>query len=169
LLNQPTIDANGTLHFAPEPNAHGTTTITIVLQDDGGTAAGGMDTSLAQTFKITVDKPHPLHNAANPVVVNPVVCPPDVVCNPFPSAEDVLLVINYINARGSGPVAPGTPPGPPYLDVTGDNYIAADDVVTVINWINAHAAQSEAEAAGANDDLLMLVAMDVAGQGKRKV
>jgi hypothetical protein len=86
-------------------------------------------------------------------------------------AEDVIVVINYINAKGSGPIAPGTAPGPPYVDVTGDNYVAADDVVTVINYINAHSGfvgQSEAGAGGSNDELLMLLAMDVVVDGQRK-
>jgi glucose/arabinose dehydrogenase len=159
LLNQPTIDANGTLHFSPRPNAHGTTTITIALKDNGGTAAGGIDMSATQTFKITVDKPHPLHNAAWPV---------DVSGDGSIDAGDVIIVINYINAKGSGP-APPNATAPPYLDVTGDNHIAADDVVTVINWINAHPAQSEAEAADSNDELMMLLTIDVADQAKRKV
>ena len=175
LLNQPTIDANGTLHFVPRPNAHGTTTITIVLQDSGGTAHGGVDTSTTQMFKITVDKPHPLHNALHPLdVLGGSDCPPglDVVCMPhvYPTAEDVIEVINYINARGSGPVPP-TAKGPPYPDVTGDNNVVADDVITIINYINAHPAQaqSEAEATNSNDDLMVLLAMDGAGVMKRKV
>ena len=51
---QPTISANGTLTFTPAVNAFGTATVSVALHDNGGTANGGVDTSAAQTFIITV-------------------------------------------------------------------------------------------------------------------
>lgn len=54
-LVPPAVNANtGALTFAPRPGAQGTAAITLVLQDDGGTANGGVDTSPPQTFNITV-------------------------------------------------------------------------------------------------------------------
>ena len=51
----PAIDATtGTLTFTPAANANGTATVTVRLQDNGGTANGGVDQSPAQTFVITV-------------------------------------------------------------------------------------------------------------------
>lgn len=50
----PAVSANGTLTYQPAPTAGGTATITVVLKDDGGTAFGGIDMSVAQTFNITV-------------------------------------------------------------------------------------------------------------------
>ena len=50
----PAVDAAGSLSFRPAFNQSGTATITILLRDDGGTAAGGTDTSATQTFDITV-------------------------------------------------------------------------------------------------------------------
>ncbi|HKU74722.1 MAG TPA: choice-of-anchor Q domain-containing protein [Pyrinomonadaceae bacterium] len=50
----PAIGFNGTLGFAPAPNASGSATITIVLKDNGGIANGGADTSAPKTFTITV-------------------------------------------------------------------------------------------------------------------
>jgi VCBS repeat-containing protein len=51
----PAVDAaTGTLTYTPAANANGSAAITITLQDDGGTANGGQDTSLAQSFNITV-------------------------------------------------------------------------------------------------------------------
>ena len=50
----PAIAANGDLTYTPAPNAFGSATITLVAQDDGGTANGGDDTSASQTFDITV-------------------------------------------------------------------------------------------------------------------
>ena len=51
---QPAISASGTLTFTPAANANGTATVTVYAQDNGGTANGGVDTSAAQTFAITV-------------------------------------------------------------------------------------------------------------------
>ena len=45
--------ATGTLTYTPAANAIGTATVTVTLQDNGGTANGGVDTSAPQTFTIT--------------------------------------------------------------------------------------------------------------------
>ncbi len=52
---QPAISANGTLSYTLAANANGTATVSVVLKDNGGTARGGVDTSAAQTFTITVN------------------------------------------------------------------------------------------------------------------
>ncbi|MEM7054675.1 MAG: Ig-like domain-containing protein, partial [Pseudomonadota bacterium] len=54
LNGAPVIAADGSLSFAPAEDADGSTTITIELTDDGGSANGGVDTSAAQSFVITV-------------------------------------------------------------------------------------------------------------------
>jgi hypothetical protein len=51
---QPALNASGVLTFAPALNLRGTTLVTVWLQDNGGTANGGVDTSSSQTFTITV-------------------------------------------------------------------------------------------------------------------
>jgi hypothetical protein len=51
----PAISSTGTLTYTAAANASGSATITINLKDDGGTANGGVDTSAAQTFIITVN------------------------------------------------------------------------------------------------------------------
>ena len=51
---QPAITSNGTLTYTPAANANGIATVTVSLTDDGGTANGGVDTSGAETFTITV-------------------------------------------------------------------------------------------------------------------
>jgi len=51
---QPAVSAAGVLTYTPAANANGTATVTIQIHDDGGTANGGVDTSGAQTFTITV-------------------------------------------------------------------------------------------------------------------
>ncbi len=53
----PAISPDGTLTFRPALNRSGTSHVTVVLQDNGGTAYGGQDTSVPQTFTITVLSP----------------------------------------------------------------------------------------------------------------
>ena len=52
--SQPAIAADGTLTFTPAPDANGTATVTVRAQDNGGTDNGGVDTSVAHTFAITL-------------------------------------------------------------------------------------------------------------------
>src|SRR5262249_47578176 len=51
----PAVSPTGTLTYTPAANANGSATVTVRLQDNGGTANGGQDTSAAQTFSITVN------------------------------------------------------------------------------------------------------------------
>ncbi|MEQ2008635.1 MAG: Ig-like domain-containing protein, partial [Limisphaerales bacterium] len=67
----PDIGLDGTLRLAPTANAHGTAIVTIVTQDDGGQANGGMD-SVTNTLTVTVvavnDAPTVTLTSANVVV-----------------------------------------------------------------------------------------------------
>ena len=51
---QPSIGSDGTLSFTPN-GLPGTATVTVHVEDDGGTASGGVDTSGNQTFTITIN------------------------------------------------------------------------------------------------------------------
>jgi outer membrane protein OmpA-like peptidoglycan-associated protein len=51
---QPSVDASGALTYTPAPDANGLATVSVEAMDDGGTANGGVDTSAAQTFTITI-------------------------------------------------------------------------------------------------------------------
>ncbi|MEI8243463.1 MAG: SdrD B-like domain-containing protein, partial [bacterium] len=51
---QPSISSNGTLTYTPAANTSGLATVTVYLQDSGGTANGGSDVSASQTFTILV-------------------------------------------------------------------------------------------------------------------
>jgi hypothetical protein len=51
---QPAVAANGTLTFTPALNAAGSALVSVQVHDNGGTANGGVDTSAAQTFVISV-------------------------------------------------------------------------------------------------------------------
>jgi predicted outer membrane repeat protein len=50
----PQIDGSGKLTYELAPGVHGTATVTVTVQDSGGTANGGADTSATQTFQIHV-------------------------------------------------------------------------------------------------------------------
>jgi hypothetical protein len=65
------------------------------------------------------------------------------------SPLDVLQLVNYINANGTGrlPFPPSFTP-PPYLDVDGNGFISPLDVVTVINFINSQTTGGGAEGEG---------------------
>jgi peptidoglycan/xylan/chitin deacetylase (PgdA/CDA1 family) len=51
----PAINEAGDLSFTPAENANGSTIVSIVLSDNGGTENGGNDTSDVQTFSITIN------------------------------------------------------------------------------------------------------------------
>ncbi len=51
---QPAVAPNGTLTYKPKALAIGTATVTIRAVDDGGTANGGQNTSVARTFTISI-------------------------------------------------------------------------------------------------------------------
>src|SRR4029079_3099926 len=75
---QPAVASNGTLTFTPAANANGSATVPVPRKDDGGTAHGGVDTSAAQTFTITVT---PVNNA------------PVAVADAYTTDEDTTLAV----------------------------------------------------------------------------
>ncbi len=88
---QPAIDASGNLTYTPAANAYGSATVTVYLHDDGGTALGGVDTSAAQTFTITV-------NAVND--------PPSFTPGPDQAVDEnspAQTVANWATAISPGP------------------------------------------------------------------
>ncbi len=165
----PAIDAAGNLTFTPAPNAHGVAHFSVRLHDNGGTANGGIDTSVAQTFDITIIKPHPWHNTARDEDVNG---------DGFVAANDALAIVNRINSFDAGPVPANAPFGPNYYDVNNDLFIAANDVLAVINFVNSN-PNGEGEAVGAVDaraadgfmqqlDALLLLGPDATAQQRRR-
>jgi hypothetical protein len=50
----PALTSAGALSFVPRANAHGTANVTLVLQDNGGTADGGQNSSAPQVFRIVI-------------------------------------------------------------------------------------------------------------------
>jgi autotransporter-associated beta strand protein len=188
---QPALDpATGDLTFTPAPNVDRTAHITIMLSDDGGTAGGGIDISDAQTFDIVISKPHIWHNTNNPldVLPNPPPAGLDVNDDGHVAANDVVAILNYINAFGSlngghvpglgdplpnglGIAGIGKPFG--FIDVNADDFVAANDALAIINVINAGQAGREGESwqekpASDEVDLMTLLAEDVVFQAKRR-
>ena len=53
-LVQPSIRNDGMLSYTPAPDAFGSTQVRVSLKDNGGTSWGGNDTSIAQSFGITI-------------------------------------------------------------------------------------------------------------------
>ena len=51
---QPVLASDGTLSFTPALAASGATTVTVTAHDDGGTADGGVDSTAATSFTLTV-------------------------------------------------------------------------------------------------------------------
>ncbi len=86
----PAIDQAGTLTFKPAINANGSALVTVRIQDNGGTANGGIDTSQAQTFLITVT---PVNDP--PVALNDSVYAHSQVAGSFPVAG---LLVNDSDA-----------------------------------------------------------------------
>ncbi len=63
---QPTVDlTTGDLTFTPASNAFGSASITLVVQDDGGTANGGNNTTYATPFNIFVTHVNQQPNSAD--------------------------------------------------------------------------------------------------------
>lgn len=52
---QPAVAPDGTLTYTPAADANGVALVTVTAHDDGGTPAGGTDTSAPSTFALTVD------------------------------------------------------------------------------------------------------------------
>jgi hypothetical protein len=112
----------------------------VLLQDSGE----GNNTSLPQTFTITINKPVPGQNSRNRLDTND---------DGFVSPIDAVLVINFTNVTGTGPIArpplPGIVLDPGfYPDVDGDNFLSPIDAVLVINSLNATAAAAAANGPG---------------------
>ncbi|MGH3010856.1 MAG: beta strand repeat-containing protein [Gaiellaceae bacterium] len=57
---QPSVSATGVLSFTTDPTQTGTATIVLRIRDNGGTANGGSDTSVTQSFTIQTINPPPI-------------------------------------------------------------------------------------------------------------
>jgi VCBS repeat-containing protein len=101
----------------------------VVTASDSGTPSQSAAAPL--TIRVIA---HPWQNPVDSLDVNG-----DAEVSP----ADVLIVINTINAHGSGSLPARTPSDaglPPYVDVNGDDSTTASDVLILINFINQRPA-----------------------------
>jgi hypothetical protein len=68
--------------------------------------------------------------------------PLDVNADSFVAPNDVVQIINYVNANGAGAVPPGANNGPPFYDTNGDAFVGAADALAAINALNAFGANA---------------------------
>lgn len=68
----PAVSSTGTLTFTPASGDSGSTNVTVVARDNGGTANGGVDTSAPQSFTITIGAaPEPLGTYVGVITADP--------------------------------------------------------------------------------------------------
>jgi len=128
-----------TRHFSGTPRLgdQGRISIRVVATDTGGLSD---DTTFTITVSADPDpwqNPGPASDARFDVDGNTLVTP-----------NDVLQLINHINANGSGELPPWADPSDVehrYVDVNGDNHCTPVDVLELINHINASTGAGEGE------------------------
>jgi hypothetical protein len=100
---QPAIASNGTLTFTPATGATGIAHVTVQLRDNGGVANGGVDTSAAQTFTITVQSSGPpkISIADSSVVEGNSGTTPMVFTVTLSSPSAVTVTVNYQTLAGT--------------------------------------------------------------------
>lgn len=130
----PTVDAvSGDLSFALAADAFGVAEVTLVLQDDGGTANGGSDTSTPHLLTITVTGVNdpPSFTAADPPVVEedagPQTLPGWASFSAGPPNESDQTVLGYVVSNVSNPALFAAPP-----------LVANDGTLTYTAADNAH-------------------------------
>lgn len=129
----PAVDLAGVLTFKGAPDAFGQSSFDVVVQDDGGTADGGADTSAPRSFVITVDpvNDEPSFVASDPPAVNedaaPQAIPGWASFTPGPANESDQAVDSYslTVTENPGLFAPG---GEPAVSAAGElTYTLATD------------------------------------------
>jgi LPXTG-site transpeptidase (sortase) family protein len=106
----PGVNQSGTLTYQPAADQNGSSTFDILVQDDGGTPDGGVDTGPIHTFTITVNpiNDRPDFSASNPPAVNEEVALQTIVgwanfTSPGPADEAAQTVQSYIVSNISNP------------------------------------------------------------------
>ncbi len=125
--------ADGSFNYVPSPGFFGTDSFQYEAVD-------GSDTRSRATVTIEVENIHAWQNPLNRFDVN---------ADGTVSPQDALLIINYLNNIGPGPV-PEDAVGPPFRDVTGDDFVAPSDVLAIVNYLNSEfgAPAGEGEGSG---------------------
>lgn len=107
---QPSLSLGGTLAYTPAANASGSATITFALQDNGGTANGGVDTTATLSFTITVSPAPDAPIANNDTVTTPSGTPLQVqVLSNDSDADGNALTVIAVTQPANGSVAIDVP------------------------------------------------------------
>jgi hypothetical protein len=93
---QPKVSPSGTLSFTPKKDASGSATVSVRIKDDGGTANGGVNTSLAQTFTVRVT---PVNDAPTVTPISP--APASTTTDTTPRISAVARDIETDLAKGN--------------------------------------------------------------------
>jgi VCBS repeat-containing protein len=146
-----TFNNDGSFQYTPELGFNRSDSFDYRAKDAGGAGAPARVT-------IAVHSAHPFHNSQAPMDVND-----DGTVN----AQDVLMIINDINANGirelpaeriEGTVAP-------MPDVNRDNRVTPIDILIIINYLNElAAAEGEGEAAPLVKELVPGRRVNTSGQ-----
>jgi hypothetical protein len=144
-FTQPAIAANGRLTFAPATNATGSALVSVRLQDNGGTNNGGVDTSAAQTFTISVVSNVPA-NGLSIVWVSDLLTNATTGRLPDENLVDLLKVNGHAVTRYNPPDAGAIPPADVAL-------LNAADLVILGRSIGSAAFDTAAEAGAWNTNV----------------
>ncbi|MGE0758579.1 MAG: Ig-like domain-containing protein [Pirellulaceae bacterium] len=129
------VNNDGSFTYTPQPGFFGTDTFQYQAFDSAGAAS-------TATVTINVLNTRPWRNPQNAL---------DVSGDGFVTPQDVLLIVNYLNANGPGPVPTPAPMPPPYRDTNGDNFITPNDALLVINFLNQSVGGGEGESSSADE------------------
>jgi hypothetical protein len=126
------LQQDGSFSYQPNVDFHGVDSFTYSVSDGALTTTSTVDINVVATT--------PWRNPVDFLDIND-----DGSAN----AQDVLVMINYINSHLDDPIleAPGGADGspPPYLDTTGDNRITVRDVLVAVNELNLRIADAQGE------------------------
>ncbi|MGE0434235.1 MAG: cadherin-like domain-containing protein, partial [Planctomycetota bacterium] len=121
-VTQPSVDSNGDLHYEAAADASGTCTFDVTVQDDGGLANGGTDTSATKgPFTITVNPVNDQPTASNTTQAKAwiegaaSVALDDIVVGDIDSPEVITATLTLadtaagsLGTAGGGSYTPGT-------------------------------------------------------------
>mgnify|MGYP001200519908 CR=1 FL=1 len=146
-----TFNNDGSFQYTPEVGFNRSDSFDYRAKDAGGAGAPARVT-------IAVNSAHPFHNSQAPMDVND-----DGTVN----AQDVLMIINDINANGMRELPAERIEGAvaPMPDVNRDNRVTPIDILIIINYLNElAAAEGEGEAAPFAKDMAPSRQMSTAGK-----
>lgn len=107
----PSIGADGTLTYTPAANAFGSASLSVYVQDSGGTLNGGIDTSPSQIFSITVNSANDAPTGT--IIINGTAVEKDTLIADTSSLDDAegLGSLSYQWSRDGSPINGATTSG----------------------------------------------------------